>query len=253
MYAAERQQTLLQRARSVGRVDVSFLATELAVTSETIRRDLTVLERRGLLRRVHGGAIPAERFDFEPEVAQRDSTNADEKDRIAKAALDEVAGQRTVLIDAGTTTARLAALLPVDRELTVVTNGLPVAAALVGRANLTVHLVGGRIRPTTQAAVDAWALQALDGLTVDVAFLGTNGFSVARGMTTPDPAEAAVKQAMVRTARTCVVLADASKHGVDQFARFATVEEVDVIISDTGLDLEDAHAIEAAGPRTVRA
>lgn len=253
MYAEERQQAILSRARDRGRVEVSALATEFDVTPETVRRDLTAMERQGLLRRVHGGAIPVERLRTEPELATRDAVLGAEKERIAKAALAEVPLGGTVLLDAGTTTARLAQALPADRELTVVTNALPIAATLALRPNLTVLLVGGRVRGRTLASVDAWALRDLAEVTVDVAFVGANGFSAERGFTTPDPAEAAVKHAMVAAAHRVVVLADHTKHGNDQFARFATLAEVDRLISDTGLDPRVARGIEKRGPSVVLA
>ena len=131
MYAEERQQEIVRLARADGRVDVATLADTLRVTAETIRRDLTTLERAGVLRRVHGGAIPVERIGFEPALATRDSVLIDEKERIAKAALAEVPEEGAIILAAGTTTARLAQALPVDRELTVVVNS-PVIATMIG-------------------------------------------------------------------------------------------------------------------------
>lgn len=236
MYGAERQHLLAQRARRDGRVDVVTTANELEVAPETIRRDLAALERRGLVRRVYGGAIPVERLDFEPGVPLRDQTNAGAKEGIAKAAVELVPNRGTVLLDAGTTTARLAALLPVDRELTVVTNSLPAAQQLATRGNIALHLLGGRVRQTTLATVESWALDVLHGLTVEVGFFGTNGFSVERGCTTPEPSEAAVKTAMVRASRKRVLLADHSKYGDDQFSRFAEMSEMDTVVTDSDLD-----------------
>lgn len=253
MYAAERHQLLAQRARRDGRVDVGDLAAELGVAPETIRRDLGTLERQGIVRRVYGGAVAVERLDFEPEVAQRDKTNADEKDAIARAALDELPERGTVLLDAGTTTSRLATLMNGDRELTVITNSIPVASILATRPSITLHLLGGRIRGTTLAAVESWTLQALDGLLVDVAFLGTNGFSVEHGCTTPDIAEAAVKAAVVKAARRRVLLADHSKYGTDQLSRFARMPEIDVLITDSGIDAGAVSELEDSGPRVVLA
>ncbi|MEB3367167.1 DeoR/GlpR family DNA-binding transcription regulator [Saccharopolyspora mangrovi] len=248
MYGAERQQLLAQRARQDGRIDVTAAAAEFEVAPETIRRDLAALERQGLLRRVYGGAIAVERHDFEPGVPLRDQTNAEEKERIAKAALDQVPARGTVLLDGGTTTAKLAALLPTDRELTVVTNSLPAANQLAARNNANVHLLGGRVRGTTLATVDSWALDVLRLLTVDVGFFGTNGFSAARGCTTPDPAESAVKSAMIAACRKRVLLADHSKYGDDQFSRFAELSEIDQVITDDGLDqaaVDELERIEA--------
>jgi DeoR family fructose operon transcriptional repressor len=253
MYAEERHQLIVDRARTAGRVDVAALAELFEVTAETVRRDLTSLERQGLLRRVHGGAIPVERLGFEPALATRDAASTAEKLRIAKAALAELPTDGAILLDAGTTTARLAEALPLDRELTVVTNALPIAATLAARPNVTVHLLGGRVRGRTMATVDAWAARVLADTYVDVAFLGTNGISVERGLTTPDVAEAEVKRAMIAAARRVVVLADHTKVGVDHFARFGSIDDVDVLVTDAGLDAGLALDLDSAGVRVVQA
>src|SRR5947209_19311223 len=176
-----------------------------------------------------------------------------EKDRIARAALSELPAEGAILLDAGTTTARLAEILPPDRELTVVTNALPIAMTLSARPNVKVLTVGGRVRGRTLAMVDQWALHVLGETYVDVAFLGTNGVSVERGLTTPDVAEAAVKRAMLKAARRVVVLTDHTKVGNDCFARFGELDEVDTLITDDGVNLEVAADLQAAGPRVVLA
>lgn len=251
MYATERHQQILETARSRGRVEVAGLARDLAVTPETVRRDLTALERRGVLRRVHGGAIPVERLGIEPGVADREGHAAGEKERIARAALNELPDGGSVILDAGTTTVRLAELLPTDRELTVVTHSIPVASILVSRPNLTLHLLGGVVRGRTLAAVGAWTKAQVSEIYADVAFMGTNSISVERGLTTPDLAEAAVKRALMSAARRVVVLADHTKFGRDDFALVAPLSDVDTVITDIGLDVELAGDIEAAGPQVV--
>lgn len=253
MYAPERHQQILGRARLVGRVDVTTLAAELDVTPETVRRDLTALERMGLVRRVHGGAIPVERLGFEPALAEREQMLSAEKDRIAKAALDELPDGGAVILDAGTTTVRLAKLLPQDRELIVVTHALPVAMLLANRPSITLHLVGGTLRGRTLAAVGVWAERSLADVRADVAFLGTNGLTVEHGLTTPDLAEAMVKRALVAAARRTVVLADHTKVGRIDLAVVAPLAAVDTLVTDSGIAPELADEIEAAGPRVVRA
>ncbi|MFV2012364.1 MULTISPECIES: DeoR/GlpR family DNA-binding transcription regulator [unclassified Micromonospora] len=253
MYAEERQQEIVRLARADGRVDVTALAESLNVTAETIRRDLTTLERAGVLRRVHGGAIPVERIGFEPALATRDAVLTTEKERIAKAALAELPHEGAIILDAGTTTARLAAILPADRELTVVINSPTLATVLGARSNLNVLLLGGRVRGRTMATVDDWALRPLADVYVDVAFIGTNGCSVERGLTTPDPAEAAVKRAMIGAARRSVVLADHTKIGNDYLARFGRLADIDTLITDNSLNADLVAEVEAAGPRVVRA
>src|SRR3954447_17219824 len=248
MYAEERQQDILRRTREAGRVDVVTLAEDFGVTMETMRRDLTVLERAGTLRRVHGGAIPVERLGFEPALAARDAVMTSEKERIAKAALAELPADGSIIIDAGSTTGRLVQVLPVDRELTVIVNSPPLATILATRSNLNVIMLGGRVRGRTLATVDDWAMRPLSRLRVDVAFMATNGCTVEMGLTTPDPAEAAMKQAMISAARRMVLLVDHTKVGNDYLARFAALDEVSVLISDTGLDAGLAAELAAAGP-----
>lgn len=251
MYAPERHQQILETARANGRVEVAGLARDLAVTPETVRRDLTALERRGVLRRVHGGAIPVERLGIEPGVADRESHAAGEKERIARAALDELPDGGSIIIDAGTTTVRLAELLPTDRELTVVTHSIPVASILVSRPNLTLHLLGGVVRGRTLAAVGDWTKAQVAEIYADVAFMGTNSVSVERGLTTPDTVEASVKRALMDASRRTVVLADHTKFGREDFARVAPLADVDTIITGVELDVELAEDIENAGPRMV--
>lgn len=251
MYAPERQQAILRLAREAGRVDVLSLADEFQVTAETVRRDLKALDRAGLVRRVHGGAIPAGRLDFEPDLTEREATAADEKDRIAAAALAELPDGGSVVLDAGSTVGRLAAAIPLDTALTVVTHALPVAARLADHTGIDLHLVGGRVRHRTRAAVDAWALRAYAEVRADVLFLATNGFTAQGGLTTPDLAEAAVKRAAMAAARRVVLLADSAKAGQEHFACFGSFADVDLLITDTGLDPAHKAAIEAAGTEVV--
>jgi DeoR family fructose operon transcriptional repressor len=247
LFPEERQRQILQRALAAGRVDVAALTEEFGVTAETVRRDLGLLERQGHLRRVHGGAIPVDLLVREPALQAREESMRAEKGRIAEAVVGLLGDAASVLLDAGTTTARIVDLLPADRELTVVTNSLPIAQAAVARPALTVHVVGGRIRPRTLAAVDAQALRDLTDVYVDVAVIGTNGVSVRRGLSTPDPAEAAVKRAMVRAARRRILVADHTKIGVDHFARFAALADVDLLVTDKGADPEEVAGLRAAG------
>jgi len=253
MYAAERQQRIIAEARRAGRVEVTALADSLGVAAETVRRDLTALERRGSLRRVHGGAIPVERLEVEPTLATRSGRLTDVKRRIAARALDELPSGGSIILDAGSTALAVAEMLPPDLDLTVLTNSLAAATVLSTHPGITLYLLGGRVRGTTGAAVGDWATGPLSDVVVDVAIIGTNGLSVARGLTTPDQSESLVKRAMVGAARKCVVLTDSSKAGDDHLHRFAQLGEVDVVITDTDLDDDVAAEIRAAGPEVVTA
>ena len=148
MYAEERQQAIASLVITNGRASVAELAQAYDVTTETVRRDLAVLDKAGVLRRVHGGAVPVRALHLvEPGVAERETTRADHKDAIAAAATEffPLSGA-SVLLDAGTTTGRIAALLPADRELVVVTNSVPIAARLATMPSVSLQLLGGRVR-----------------------------------------------------------------------------------------------------------
>lgn len=253
MYAPERQSEIARRAREHGRVDVSELAATFHVTVETVRRDLTALERRGLLRRVHGGAVAVERLGLEPSVSEREVANTDEKEAIARAALAELDGVGTLILDGGTTTARLAANLPLDRELTVITHALPIASIVATRPNVTLHLVGGHVRGRTLVAVGAWATRALATLGADVVFLGANGISAERGVTTPDVAEAEVKYALTVAARRTVVLADHTKIGRDELVTVVRSDHIDTLITDSSAPADLLTDLETAGVTVTRA
>lgn len=241
MYPEERQQAIAATVMSQGRASVADLAQAYDVTTETVRRDLAVLDRAGLLRRVHGGAVPVRALHLvEPSVDERESTRAGHKHAIASAAAEFIPQSgATVLFDAGTTTARVAALLPPDRELLIVTNSVPIAARLAGLTSVSLQLLGGQVRGLTQATVGERAVGMLESLRVDIAFIGTNGISVRHGLSTPDPGEAAVKRAMVACANFVVVVADSSKIGREEFVSFAPIDRVDVLVTDSEITPED--------------
>jgi DeoR family fructose operon transcriptional repressor len=253
MYAEERQQAIARLVNQRGRMSVNQLAREYDVTTETVRRDLSTLERMGLVRRVHGGVVPPASLSLiEAGLRERDQVNPERKERIARAALEQLPSSGgTILLDAGTTTSRFAGLLPPDHELTVVTHGVPIAARLAGQRQIDLRLLPGRVRRTTQAAVGADTITALSQLRVDVAFLGTNGVTAEHGLTTPDPDEAAVKRALIASARRVVALADASKFGVETAVRFAAAGEIDVLVTDSDVSSADRRALTKAGVEVV--
>jgi DeoR family transcriptional regulator, fructose operon transcriptional repressor len=243
-FAEERRQFVLRELAVRGRVEAAALASALDVSMESVRKDLAQLEEHGQLRRVHGGAIPLRDLTFEQDVAQR-ADNAAQKDAIARAALAHVPAGGSLLLDAGSTTARLAVLLPSD--LYVCTNALTIAAQLAARADLTVRCLGGTVRRATLAGVGQVTLDALAAVNVDVAFLGTNGISHERGLTTPDEQEALVKNRMLASARRRVLLADSSKFGLESLCRHAEITDLDLVITDARVRKADVRALESAG------
>ncbi len=170
-----------------------------------------------------------------------------QKARIATAALEYLPAEGSVLIDTGSTTAKLVDVFPGDRDLTVHVNALPLAMALLTRPRLTVYTLGGRLRRTRFAEVGD-GMRQLRHLNINIgAFLGTNGISMTRGLTTPDPDEAAVKRHMLDCAAKRVVLADHGKFGGVTGSKHADVRDVDVLITDTGLSDDWCERLRTAG------
>jgi DeoR family fructose operon transcriptional repressor len=252
LFPDERRERVLAALRRDGRVQVAVLAESMQVTTETIRKDLIVLEEQGLLRRVRGGgAVHVDQLSHEPAVSARVQFNA-EKIAIARAAVALVPDRGSIFIDSGSTTAKLVELLG-DRELTVYTNAITHALTLLSRPRIEVFVLGGRLRSKTVATVDGWADRALREINVEVAFLGTNGISVGRGLTTPDHTEAATKRLMISSARQRVLLADHSKVGVITGIQHASLDDIDLFITDSDIPDEDYDRLTEAGLEVERA
>jgi DeoR family fructose operon transcriptional repressor len=243
MYAVERQQRIEQILVEEGRVAVVDLARRFDVTTETVRRDLGVLEEAGSLVRVHGGAVAKDADSTsEPTVIERAGRHGAAKNAIAERALTALGPgfHGSVFIDAGTTTAavaaglseRLSAVQPSGRPIEAVTHSLTIAPALAATDDVSLTVIGGRIRGITAAAVGVETVNAIRRLRPDVAFIGTNGISAEFGLSTPDPDEASVKSAIVQSARRVIVVADASKHDRELLVTFAALEDIDVLVTD---------------------
>ena len=247
----ERQRQMLVIARSRGSVAVADLVTELGVSVETVRRDLSVLESHGLVRREYGQAFPVETAAYESDLETRKISHTEEKRRIAAEAVRHLEDAETLFIDEGFTPQVIARSLP-ERRLRVVTASLPIASLLADRDLVSVYLLGGRVRRNTLGVVDHWAVEMLSGFVIDVAFIGANAISRDRGLTTPDPAVAEVKKTAVRVSRRRVFTGVSAKFAVSSFCRFADVADLDVIVSDRRLSSSEAERYAALGPTVVR-
>ncbi|KRE81800.1 DeoR/GlpR family DNA-binding transcription regulator [Arthrobacter sp. Soil763] len=263
MFAEERQQLIVELVAASGRASVTDLAERFSITTETVRRDLAALELAGTVRRVHGGAVSPERVSTtEESILERTVQRKSEKVRIAEAALTLIPQDRSgsILIDAGSTTEALAELLAArpagpaaaaDAELVVITHALPIAARLSGEPAIALHLLGGRVRGLTQAAVGQSTVEAARRIRPDIAFIGTNGISATFGLSTPDPEEAAVKAAFVQSARRIVVLADSAKLDAETLVQFASLKDLDTVITDKQPGPALAEALADAGVEVV--
>lgn len=249
--AARRQRLgLIIEARRAVRLDE--LSAALGVSQATVRRDLDELASAGRVRRVHGGAVAADERLDEPHFEAKAETAAAEKLRIAERAVQLLAQDDTVYLDSGSTVLAVARLLHGWTRLTVLTNSLPVANELVGRGPRLI-VVGGELRATSRALVGPLTRLLLDDLHVDRALMGTFALSLDDGLMTTDPSEAYTKELVLRRAREVILLADSSKMGTRSFVSAGRIEDLDVLVTDRGIDDRTVRTLSKRGVRVITA
>ena len=235
LFVEERKMKILEFIEEHRKATVIELCQQFKVSSATIRNDLRDLETAGLLIRTHGGAMVKTKTGLEPDMSLRKVQNLEEKRRIAEAALRLVEDGDTIILDTGTTTYELARLLGEKRDLTVVTNDLPIALLLEEFESVRVVLVGGMVRKKFHCTVASSfsGMNALSDLTVDKAFMAANGFSLEKGASTPDINHSETKKLMISIAAQVILLFDSSKMGHNSFAIFAPLNKIDAIVTDS--------------------
>jgi DeoR/GlpR family transcriptional regulator of sugar metabolism len=242
-----RRQQILNLLEETGSLDVGDLADRFAVSVVTIRKDLDDLEREGLLQRTFGGAIFSHRSRFNRSFLERASQHLPEKLAIAAAALEYIKEGDTIILDAGTTTLALAQVLKTHvKSAFIITCSVPVALE-VSSAGYDILLLGGMVRNKSLALLGRETLWMLDRYRADKAFLGSSGFTIEKGHTTPNPDDAQVKEAIMRVSREKYVLVDSSKFGDQCLTRFANLRDIDLTITDSRLPKAKIKALEAAG------
>jgi len=244
--AAERLDRVRDAVLSARVIRVEDLCRLLGVSTATVRRDLLILEERGEIRRVHGGAASVDSRLEEPLFDAKADMASGEKARIAAAALERAAGGSTVYLDGGSTVLALARALRARPDVTVTTNSLRAAVELSGQGPRTI-LIGGELRRLSQTLVGPLSRHVLDALRFDVAFMGTMGVGADGSITTTDPAEAYTKDEVMRRATKIVLLADRTKLGKVSFSRWGRMEQVDELIADRGVDRAWKRALKGWG------
>ena len=227
--AEERQQHILQMLKENNIVKLQEIREQTNCSESSARRDLQLLEEKGLLVRVHGGAKIKHSLQRELDMSGKASKNTTQKETIAKAAAKLVEAEDVIYLDAGTTTLAMIPYLN-KPELTVVTNGV-MHASLLADQNVRTILVGGELKNTTKAIIGVKAVSSLTQFRFNKAFLGINGIHPRYGFTTPDPDEAAVKTAALEQSEECFVLADPSKFDNVSFVKVAELSQATIITS----------------------
>jgi DeoR family fructose operon transcriptional repressor len=246
MFREERRERILAALSRERAVRVADLGRALRASPASIRRDLTELERAGLLKRTHGGAVSRTVAALEPTLAEKEDRFQAEKAAIAAVAVSFVKEGETVCLDSGSTTRMIAAALRNHTSLTVVTNGLNIAWDL-SSSRIEVILTGGQLRRGILSHVGPIAQRALGSLHVDKLFLAANGVDLEKGITTPNLVEAQTKQAMLNSASEIFLVVDHSKFGCVTFAHICPIERVHHVITDGRAPSATIRALEQRG------
>ena len=252
----ERRLQIAAQLRRDARVRVEDLAQRFAVSGETIRRDLQVLEERGLLRRVYGGAVVQPSRGWHP--GEQRPTTADDAGPEAERAIAALAATLvepadTLILDLDETVAAVARALPATFAGRALCCSLPTAAELAGRAGVEVHLAGGQVRPDDLACTGVSAERFLEQFFADRAFIGASGVHHAAGVTADRLDEIPLRQAILRQAAEVYVLAGPRKLGSIAVGRVAALRAVTAIITGADADPAAVRALEQAGARVLLA
>ncbi|MGV8969593.1 MAG: DeoR/GlpR family DNA-binding transcription regulator [Microbacteriaceae bacterium] len=242
-----RMLAILELLRERGTVGLMEMADTLSISAATARRDLADLAEQRLIMRTHGGARLVDSRSELP-VQLRDTKFQDAKRAIAAAVADLVPKQRyAVALSGGSTTASVARALANHRELTIVTNSLTIAQLVTTRPQLKLVMTGGILRPESLELVGILAEKAFNAINLGTAILGTDGVTAAGGVTTHDETEARTNNAMVTHAQRVIVVADGSKIGRLALAQVMTIDQVDILVTDSTADPVAVQEIREAG------
>jgi DeoR/GlpR family transcriptional regulator of sugar metabolism len=247
---SERRRQTVELVQQSGSVTVADLCKHFDVSEMTIRRDLRELDREGLLRRVHGGAVSSFGRSYEPPYQIRMTRQAEAKRAIGIKAAEMIVDGDSIGIDVGTTTLEIARALHGKRNLTILTSSIPIANVVISELSLSTDvrliLTGGIVRSGELSLTGDLATRAYNAFHVDKAFIGVAGVSLEDGLTEYNIEDALVKRRLIRNARQKIVVADASKLGRTTFASIAPLSNIDMIITDREAPEEFIQALEGS-------
>ncbi len=246
MLAIERHRRILELLSHSGSLRTSEVSSALEVSDETVRKDFEVLEKRGELVRMHGGASRLEKIRRELAFTERQAIQRDEKRAIARAAASRIQPNETIFLDASSTVLTLAEFLP-DLPLTILTNALNVLTALADRPNLDLMSTGGLFDAKSRSFVGLTAEKSLQRYNIHRAFLSGSGLDVVRGASESNARQAAFKERVIATSEEVVFMADHTKLGRKASFFFANLKDIHCVITDKGADVDLIQKLENAG------
>ena len=243
----ERHQHIINKLQHEGQVQVVDLCEELRVSSVTIRKDLKLLEDKGLLFRTHGGATQHNPYTVDRSVNEKEKIQAHEKNSIGAAAAKLIAPNDSILIASGTTVLALAKNIKPLENLTVITSALPVALELIRHPEIEVLQLGGLLRKNSSSVAGPYSESILADFSCSKLFLGVDGIDLEFGLTTTNVMEAHLNRQMINISQKTIVLADSTKFGKRGFGRICGFEDIDQVITDKGISEHIIKSLEGMG------
>ena len=232
---AERHQFILSKLKKEGKVNVLDLCMDLNVSSVTIRKDLKTLEDKNLLFRTHGGGTSSNPYTVDRPVNEKEKIRSEEKSGIGAVAAGLIEPNDCIIIASGTTVLSLAKHIKSEGSLTVITAALNVATELNRHPDVEVLVLGGILRKSSSSATGMYAEKILDDFSCSKLFLGVDGIDPDFGLTTTHIQEAQLNRKMIAASQKTIVLADSSKFGKRGFGRICGLEDVEQVITDSGI------------------
>lgn len=243
----DRHQFILEKLKKDGKVHIINLIDEMEVSGVTVRKDLKILEDKNLLFRTRGGGSIKNPYAVDRPINEKEFINSDEKQRIAKAAIDLIGNTDSIMIGSGTTAYEFAKALHTTKPLTVITPALKVGLELSAKVNMDVLLLGGMIRKNSSSVAGSHALRVLEDISCGILFIGVDGIDIDFGVSISNLSEASVNQKMIESAQTVVILTDSSKFDRRGLGRICSIDQVHYIVTDAGVNPAMIDALEDRG------
>jgi len=247
MTVAERHEIILKQLKDNGKVNVQHLSNDLEVSEVTIRKDLRVLEDKGLLFRTHGGATQTNPYTSDRPVSEKEKIRASEKNAIAKEAVKLIGDNDSIILASGTTILAVAKRIQAETRLNIITSALNVSLELTQHDNVEILQLGGQLRPSSTSVVGSYAEQFLEDITCGILFLGVDGIDLDHGLTTSNLMEASLNQKFIEVAQYTVVVVDHTKFGKRGFSRICGLDSIQHIITDDGVSPDTIRSLEETG------
>ncbi|EGU39385.1 transcriptional regulator of sugar metabolism [Vibrio ichthyoenteri ATCC 700023] len=232
---AQRREEILQHIQTYQKGEVNYFAQHYQLSEVTIRNDLNYLEKKGCVTRCYGGALLNKQFAFEQPLNDKKQINCDVKTKLGEYAASLINDGDKIILDSGSTTEQIAYHLTHKHDITVMTNGVHIAYHLANKPNITVMLTGGMIRDNSYSTYGAGAESFLKDFRFNTLFIGVDGFDIEAGITTPHQGEADINRRMIEAAQTIVAITDSSKFDRQSFCMIARPEQIDMLITDSGI------------------